>query len=181
MLANDRQLYFHRSSGFSALELVVTVAVISLVALVALQQFYKLLVDVERSKLELDLTTFRSALSLQVANYYAKGNLAELKTLVASNPIDLLPDKPENYLGILNEGNLDDAKRGSWFYDDQSHALVYVVKNGLYFETPLVSPPRVSFRVEPVYSESHSGPVHRYLTGLVLRAQQPYRWRSPWK
>lgn len=181
MIANDRKLYFYRSDGFSVLELVVVVAVISLVAFVALQQFYKLLVDVERSSLELDLTTFRGALILQVADYYAKGKLAELKTLVDSNPIDLLPDKPENYLGILNEGNLHDAKRGSWFYDDQSHVLVYLVKNSLFFETPLVSPARISFRVEPVYSDNSSGSGHRYLTGLVLRAQQTYRWRSPWK
>ena len=181
MIANNKHSYLSRPGGFSVLELVVAVAVITLVAVVAFHQFYKLLVDVERSRLELDLTTFQSVLSLQVADYYAKGRLADLETLVDSNPIDLLAEKPENYLGVIREGDLNHAKKGSWFYDDRSHVLVYLVKNSFYFETLLDSPTQIRFRVEPVYSDTSLKQGRRYLTGLVLQAQEPYLWRSPWE
>ena len=169
-----------RQRGFSPLELVVVVAVISLLALVALHQFYKLLVDVERSAMELDLSVMRSALSMQVADYFAKGRLGDLEALVNSNPVDLLEEKPDNYLGVISYKNLENIEKGSWFFAEQAHELIYLVKNELYFETTLDPPARARFKVEAVYSDqTKAAGGAESISGLLLEELEPYCWLRP--
>jgi len=179
MITNKNSSYILLQRGFSALELIVVVAVISLLALVALHQFYKLLVDVERSAMELDLSVMRSALSMQVADHFAKSRLGDLEALVSSNPVDLLEEKPDNYLGVISYQNLTDIKKGSWLFNERAQELVYLAKNELYFETSLAPPARARFKVEAVYSEASRWGHKAGITGLILKEQEPYRWLKP--
>ena len=167
--------------GFTFLELIVVITIISALAMVALDRYYKLLVDVERTSMEHDLGVLRSAIAMQVAGHYVAGNLSELTKLVGSNPMDLLAEKPSNYLGAISADRLAEIERGSWFYDTSSGTLVYLARNGLYFESPLREPARAGFKIFPVYSErGEEGAGQKYLSGLTLRALEPYRWLRPW-
>lgn len=170
---------YSRQRGFTLLEFAVATIVISLIAIVALHQFYKLLVDVERSAMELDLSVIRSALSMQVADHFAKNRLGDLEALVNSNPIDLLEEKPDNYLGVISSKKLENIKKGNWLFDEQGHELIYLVKNGLYFETLSAPPACARFKVEAVYLQTTRLGGKGGISGLILKEQQPYRWLKP--
>jgi len=170
-----------RQRGFTFLELVVVIAIISVLGVVALNRYYKLLVDVERTSMEHDLGVMRSAVGMQVAGHFVAGNMAGLKKLVGSNPMDLLAEKPNNYLGVISHYELKDIEKGSWFFDSKSGALIYLVRNQLYFETQQGEPSRARFKIQPVYSDRAKGDKKtEYISGLTLKALEPYRWLRPW-
>lgn len=168
-----------KQRGFTFLELVVVIAVISVLAVAALNHYYKLLVDVERTSMEHDLGVMRSAIGMQVAGHYVTGNMVGLKKLVGSNPMDLLAEKPNNYIGVLGQIRLDDIDKGQWFYDRKEGVLIYLVRNQLYFETELNPPVRARFKILPVYSDRAGGD-RNYISGLTLKALEPFRWLRPW-
>jgi prepilin-type N-terminal cleavage/methylation domain-containing protein len=170
-----------KQGGFTFLELVVVITIISVLGVVALNRYYKLLVDVERTSMEHDLGVMRSAISMQFAGYYVAGNLAGLGKLVDSNPMDLLAETPNNYLGVISHYQIEDIEKGSWFYDSKEQTLIYLVRNQLYFETELTEPQRARFKIYPIYSDRVKGGVKaKSISGLTLKAIEPYRWLRPW-
>ena len=178
---HGRHLSSSKQRGFTLLELAVVVTIISVLAVFALNYYYKLLVDVERTSMEHNLGVMRSAISMQFAGYYVAGNMAGLKDLVGSNPMDLLAEKPSNYLGVISHYKFEDIEKGSWFYDSKEQTLLYLVRNQLYFETDLAEPARARFKIYPVYSDrAKEGSKIKYLSGLTLKEMAPYRWLRPW-
>lgn len=181
MTANyDRKFLRSRQRGFTFFELAVVITVISILAVVVLTYYYKLLVDVERTAMERDLGIMRSAIGLQVAGYFVAGNMTGLNDLVGSNPMDLLSETPKNYLGVIGYYKIENIEKGSWFYDSKEQMLIYLVKNQLYFETKLPAPARARFKIYPVYSDSAEGGKKKYISGLTLKELEPYRWLRPW-
>ncbi len=182
MRTNDGQIIPRLNQrGFTFFELVIVISVISILGVVALNVYYKLLVDVERTSMEHDLGVMRSSISIQVAGYFVAGNMDGLEKLVDSNPMELLAEKPNNYLGVISHYKLGKIEKGSWFYDGESQTLIYMVRNQIYFETPLEEPSRARFKVFPVYSDrTQAGGRKRYISGLTLKALEPYRWLRPW-
>ena len=177
----NRFLPDSKQSGFTFLELVVVIFIISILGVVALNHYYKLLVDVERTSAEHDLGVMRSAISMQVAAHFVAGDMAGLKKLADSNPMDLLAETPNNYLGVLSHYQLDDLELGSWFYDSQKKVLIYLARNQVYLETDLKEPARIQFKIFPVYSERKQGNrTTKYISGLTLKALESYRWLRPW-
>lgn len=170
-----------KQRGFTVFELVVVIAVISVLAIVALNYYYKLLVDVESTSMELDLGIMRSAVSMQVADHLASGNVSGLKKLVDGNPLDLLAEMPDNYLGVISHYRIEEIEKGSWFFDGKAQTLIYTVRNQIYFETELAGSARARFRVFPVYSDRIVGNKKaKYISGLMLKELEPYRWLRPW-
>ena len=165
--------------GLTLLELVVTVLVISAVGLVALHYYYKLMVDIERTTMERDISAMRSAIGLQIAAHYAGGRMAELEGWTGGNPMVLLVEPPENYMGVVEQVDLE-LKKGSWYYDKSRGILVYLVRNRLFFETELDSPARAEFQLVAQFAEGQTASGQRQVRGLELRTIHPYRWVSPW-
>ena len=182
MITNyDQDILNSKQRGFTFFELAVVIAIISILGAVALNYYYKLLVDVERTSMEHDLGVMRSAISMQVAGHFVAGNMAGLKKLVNSNPMDLLAEKPNNYLGVIDHYKIEDIEKGSWFFDSKAGILVYTVRNQLYFETDLGEPPRARFKIQLVYSDrTKGGGEKKYISGLTLQALEEYRWLRPW-
>lgn len=182
MKTNNRQFIPRLNQrGFTFFELIVVISVISILGVVALNVYYKLLVDVERTSMEHDLGVMRSSISMQVAGYFVAGNMDGLEKLVDSNPMELLTEKPNNYLGVISHYKLEKIEKGSWFYDGESQTLTYMVRNQIYFETSLEEPSRARFKVFPVYSDrTQPWGKKRYISGLTLKALEPYRWLRPW-
>ncbi len=170
-----------KQRGFTFLELVVVVSIISILGVVALNYYYKLMVDVERTSMERDLGVMRSAIGIQVAGHFVSGNMAGLEKLVDSNPMDLLAEKPSNYLGVISHYKVEEIEKGSWFYDSGARTLIYMVRNQLYFETELENPVRARFKIFPVYSDrERKGGTKKYISGLTLKGLEQYRWLRPW-
>ncbi len=179
MFNYGRHHMLSKQRGFTLLELIVVIIIVSVLAVFALNRYYKLLVDVERASMEHDLGVMRSAISMQVAGHYVAGNMAGLEKLIGSNPMDLLAEKPKNYIGTNLLKTLDNIERGSWFYDRKEETLIYLVQNQLYFDTELGLPDRARFKILPVYSD-RTGSHKRNISGLTLKALEPYRWLRPW-
>ncbi len=166
--------------GLTLLELAVTILVISALGLVALHYYYKLMVDIERTTMERDLSAIRSAIGLQIAAHYAGGRMAQLEGWTGGNPMVLLVEPPENYVGVIDHVDVE-LKMGSWYFDKSRGVLIYLARNRLYFESELESPPRAEFRLEAQFTERQSGEtVYKQVSGLELKTTHPYRWVSPW-
>ncbi len=172
--------YSKNYGGFSLLEAMVVIFFISIIGVVALSYYYKLLVDIEQTTMAYNLGVMRSAVSMQVAKAYVSGDKDILKTLIGSNPVDLLKDKPDNYVGEVSSAAMGQAAKGSWFYDPQQGILNYQVRNTLYFESALKSSKVARFRIEPVFAEQKSTRGIRRISGLELKEQESYRWLRPW-
>lgn len=164
--------------GYTFLELLIVIVIISILLVVALHHYRKLLVDVERTSLQHDLGVMQSAVGMQVAEHFLAGDMAGLQQLVNSNPMDLLAEKPKNYIGIVSHKEPAEIEQGSWYFDTDSNALIYLVINQRYFESEL-KPARTRFKIYPVYSDKKVGEEKKtYLSGLSLRSIEPYRWRK---
>lgn len=162
--------------GFTLFELVVVIAIISILASFALNRYTRLLVDVERTSMEHDLGVLRSAISMQVAAHYLAGDMQGLSLLAGSNPMKLLSEQPKNYLGALSHAEVGTVEEGHWYYDLDSKELVYLVINDRYFVTESHAS-KARFKVFPVYSEKNLEQTkNTYLSGLRLKAVEPYRW-----
>jgi prepilin-type N-terminal cleavage/methylation domain-containing protein len=166
--------------GLTLLELAVTILVISAVGLVALHYYYKLMVDIERTTVQRDVSAMRSAIGLQIAAHYSAGKMAELEGWTGGNPMELLVVPPDNYRGVIDSVDLQ-LKNGSWYFDKSRGVLIYVVRNRLYFESELDNPPRAEFHLQALFTErQHGQTVYKQISGLELKIIHPYRWVSPW-
>lgn len=169
---------FRGERGYTFLELLIVIVIISILIAVALDRYSKLLVDVERTSMQHDLGVMRSAVGMQVAEHFLAGNMAGLQQLVDSNPMDLLAEKPKNYLGPISHREPDEIEKGNWYYDTDNNTLIYLVINQRFFETEL-KPARARFKIYPVYSEKKVGAETKtYLSGLSLRSMEAYRWQK---
>jgi len=54
---------------------------------------------------------------------------------------------PASYAGELDAPAPDRIAPGKWYFDTESRLLVYRVRHGRYFESPLSGPGRARFRV----------------------------------
>lgn len=181
MIANYRpKAYNNHQRGLTLLELAVVVLVISAVGLVALHYYYKLMVDIERTTMERDVSAIRSAIGLQIAAHYVAGKMTELEGWTGGNPMELLVEPPDNYRGVIEQVDLE-LKKGSWYFDKSRGILIYLARNRLYFESELDNPAWAEFRLEALYTERQSGEtVYQQVSGLELKTIHPYRWVSPW-
>ena len=161
-------------SGFSLLELVVVIAIISVLLAVAIVKLWPLQVEAERVAMEQVLGSLRSALGIKVADYFVRNDVAGVRSLTDTNPMDRLSELPKNYLGALDGANPGSIEGGSWYFDIPGKTLVYQVRNQDYFRGGAGSPARARFTIRVVYEERGRG--RNEIAGVTLDALEPYRW-----
>jgi len=163
--------------GLTLFELMVVVAVISIVGALLLNrlQFYQEMA--EKAAMEQTVVMLRSALRLQVASYIVKGKLSELETLTGDNPMNWLSRQPANYLGEYANPHPSHAPAGKWYYDRTNQELVYWVNRGKYFIPDSSGEKRARFRVVRVSNDSVvSAPDNRELGSIELKTVEAYVW-----
>ncbi|OGI38280.1 MAG: hypothetical protein A2140_07375, partial [Candidatus Muproteobacteria bacterium RBG_16_62_13] len=117
------------SRGFSLLELVIVVVIISVLLTVAISRLLALQVDAERVAMETVAGTLRSAIGMKVAEHIVNQDVPGLVRLVGTNPMDRLAELPGNYLGVQDGVNPATLADGNWYYDRRDGTLVYLVRN----------------------------------------------------
>jgi len=170
------------SNGFTQFEMVIVIILISILSAVAIQRMWSWRYEIERTFVETVKGNIKSALGLQTANLALKGKLNLLFTLAGSNPFSLLAQKPDKYLGILTDKQAENYPAGSWYFNDQQKALVYLVEHSEYFQTDLKGRPRIRLMIRLIYTDKNLN--RRYepgvdgIDGLDLVSLDNYRWKE---
>lgn len=169
--------------GFSTLELVIVIIIISLLIVFAADRLLKYRVDAERVSVEQLAGTLRSAMSIQVASIVAtEGSLQNIAKLNKSNPMTFLAETPGTYLGELDKPDPESIEAGYWYFDKQQDMLVYRVINSDFLQTPLEGPARIRFQLQLVYTDKNRN--RRFdagrdsIHGMRLQAVEPYKWKK---
>jgi general secretion pathway protein G len=169
------------SRGFSLLELVVVIVLISILLAVAIERLLLTKARAEGTAMEQLVGTIRSAMTIRVAELVAGAHVPEVATLVGSNPILLLAEPPQNYLGQLFGPDPSILPSGGWYFDQRDRALCYLVESADYFQSALPAPPRACFAVVLVFDDMNGNkrydPAEDTLRGLRLIELAPYEWR----
>lgn len=167
--------------GFSFLELVVVIVIISVLLVVAISRLLALQVDAERVAMESVAGALRSALGIKVAHHIVKSDMRGLERLAGSNPMAQLAEVPVNYLGELAAPDPRKLPDGHWYFDTRDGTLVYLVRNKGFFEGGLAEPPRARFAIQLVYEDRNASgryePGVDEIQGLRLVPLEPYAWR----
>ncbi len=170
----------HCNRGFSLLELVIVIVIISVLLVLAISRLLALQVDAERVTMETVAGTLRSAIGIKVAESIVNMKVADLQALEGSNPMALLAETPHNYLGERDGVDPATLEDGNWYFDNRAKALIYLVRSKGFFSGGLPNPPRARFALRLVYSDKNWNGVFNpgvdAIEGLRLSAVEPYSW-----
>jgi len=168
------------SRGFSLLELVIVIVIISVLMVLAMTRLLALMVDAERVTMESVAGALRSAIGMKVAEGIVKSKVSELRAFEGSNPMALLAETPRNYLGELDGVDPAKLEDGNWYFDKRDKTLVYLVRNKGFFTGGQSGPPRARFAVRLVYSDSNGNgvfdPGADTVEGLRMTPVEKYSW-----
>lgn len=113
-----------RQSGISRLELAVAIAVFAVLAGVLLERLLYVEEYAEMTAMELTVANMRTGLRNRMGDMLIRDQVSEIATLADENPVNWLENRPESYLGEF-DGAPDQDLRGTWYYDRNSHEIVY--------------------------------------------------------
>ncbi len=112
-----------QARGFSLLELVVVIAIIGALLAIALDRLLPYIDEAERVGVVTLESQLQSALMVAAAKRIAGGRAASIVEFDRSNPLQLMLEPPDNYVGELHDPV--DVPRRSWYFDLDTRRLVY--------------------------------------------------------
>ena len=170
----------NQQRGFTLLELVVVIIIISILGLFAIDRIFALRIAAEQASVKQIVGTIKSALGLEVARLALDGNMAGVAKLNKSNPMLLLSQTPNNYIGEKDKSNKI-KETGVWYFDKKQKNLVYNVTYTENFKTDLEGTPRIRYRVKLIYNDRNKNKRFdaRYdgIAGLDLFTVDKYSWK----
>lgn len=163
-----------RERGFSLLELLAAVILISVFALSLMDRlrFYQELA--EKANAEFTIARLKSALRIQMATLIAQGRTREFSSLEQQNPMDWLEERPGNYHVV--SGNAG-PEPGFWQFNTDDRVLTYWVTHDDYFEPDKSGNKRIRLRVIAVRDTSGSiSETQNRVVTVRLELVEPYVW-----
>lgn len=157
--------------GFSLLELVVVIVIVSVLAVFAIDRLLALRFEAERAGVQSVLSALRSGLYIQFAGHAVRGQLDRAAAAEGSNPMLTLSEKPESYAGEFHGADPASFAPGTWYFDSRDGVLVYMVRFSEQFTTPLGPPPRMRYKVVPDYDNNQ-------VRGLKLVPLEAFSWKG---
>jgi prepilin-type N-terminal cleavage/methylation domain-containing protein len=112
--------------GFSLLECAVATSVFALLVAIFSGRALFYHSEAERVVSEQLLGTLRTALQVRAAQLVTSEGERGLERLADQNPMSLLSEKPDNYLGEFYRPDLRKLPHGNWFFDRRDRNLVYL-------------------------------------------------------
>lgn len=107
------------------MELVVVIAIISILAAVALDRLLPYIDEAERVSVIRVEGQLRSTLMMEAAERIVRGQSATITELNGSNPVHFLAEPPKNYIGPLSKRVNNGAPPRHWYFDEGRRELVY--------------------------------------------------------
>lgn len=166
-------------SGFSLLELVIVIILVILLFLFAFDRLLPIRGNAEGAKVASVIGSLRSAVGLEVARRIVEGGASAIAELEGSNPMELLQERPDRYLGERSATPAEVAG-GAWYFDPEQRALVYRVDYPQYLEGTPEGPVALRWRLQLVFEnlDGRQGfdPGTDRLDGVRLAPLDAYRW-----
>lgn len=163
--------------GFSLLELAGAFTLVAIVAAVLLDRLMYYEELAEKARMEATISTLKSALRVRMATMMIEGRAHEYRLLAGQNPIDWLDRMPDDYRGAV--ADIAGMPAGAWYFDHADRTLVYLVRNGRYFQPDSEGLKRVRLNVVSVSNRPGTG----LSSGMVepsdtvaIRLLEPYHW-----
>ena len=165
--------------GFTLLEMVIVIILISILGLIILNRVWKYRVYAEEAVVTATVGNIRSALGLEVAQLAVRGNAHKISRLENTNPMELMAQKPDNYLGeFSNSSKINQT--GVWYFDKNEKTLNYIVSYTEHFQSKVKGTPRTRHKLKLVYTDNNNNKRFDkgidYVGGLDLVAMEPYKW-----
>ncbi|MEX1199132.1 MAG: type II secretion system protein [Pseudohongiellaceae bacterium] len=184
--------------GLTLFELVVFILVVAIIFATAFDRFREYPGAAERANFQTTLAQLRSAVNMEMMAAIATGNWQELESLEDSNPMDLLLETPDNYVGEFMAVAESSMPRRVWYFDETRGQLVYLPNDNehLYVDQGAgwKRADSLQFRIDMRYegddaSENSASGADREealspsrdqgdWTGLTLMAVTPFDWRN---
>jgi len=111
--------------GFSLLELVTVITVISILVVVALDRLLPYMDEAERVSVIRLEGQLRSTLMMEAAERIVRGQSATITQLNGSNPVHFLLEPPKNYLGEMTSPAPGSMPSRHWYFDTGRRELTY--------------------------------------------------------
>jgi hypothetical protein len=165
--------------GFSRAELLLVVALIGGLTTVLLDRLRYYQEAAEKAGMEYTISALRSALRLRLSTLMLEGRAQEARLLARQNPMDWLERKPDNYAGAFTRPAPGSIAAGNWYFDSDKHTLVYLVKNGRYFQPGADGEKRVRLKLILVHTQpatAGAGTKDLPTDSVQLQIDIPYRW-----
>jgi len=162
-------------SGFSLLELAVSLTLIGacLLALLDRVLFYQELA--EKARMEYTATTLKLALQLRVGTLMAEGRRIDYPALARENPVAWLERPMAGYAGEVTADQPARLAGGSWYFDRPRAELVYVVDLDRHFSSGGEAGGRVRWHVQLVRPLGQPA-TDMTAVGARFVSVAPYRW-----
>lgn len=178
-MSNSNNHYIPTQKGFTLLEMVVVIILIGILALIILDRVWKFRVYAEEAAVTSIIGNTRSALGLEVAKLAVRGKISNIALLENTNPMNLLAQKPNNYLGEIKDATKITSK-GNWYFNTHDHTLNYIVSYTEQFKSKVKGIKRTRHQLKMVFTDNNKN--NRFdkgiddLNGLDLVALEPYKW-----
>ncbi len=170
------------SAGFSLLELVVVIALISTLVAVAINRLLPYIDEAERVAVLRVEGQLRSTLMMEAAQRIVRGRSASLSDLEGANPIKFLLEPPKNYVGERLRQEIEQSPARRWYYEQDRQRLVYRLGEpfGLPVHDESVEDP--AFEVRVAFADSNGNGVfeaqREELYGVRLQRVAGAKWLS---
>jgi hypothetical protein len=143
----------NRQGGFSRLEWALVTALVGLFISLFLSRVLAMQADVERVRLLQLEGRMQSMLGLELSRRVVAHDLSGIGELQGSNPIDLLQQPPENYLGERWSPELSSLPDKAWVFDRSRGVLIYTVSHKARFHSRLPGRARMEYRIVLAYRD----------------------------
>ena len=157
------------SRGFTLIELIVVISVVAVLATTALDRLFWYQGQAEKAAMEYTASMIKSSLWMSAASLMMAERTSEIPALAEHNPMNLLAQKPENYLGEIDGTRTASLASGNWFYDSSKHQVIYVVGQRRYFTPEVPEDFTIRYDMKVLYGEMELAPSNKvsYIAGIT--------------
>lgn len=124
MTAGNGTLAIRVQAGFSLLELVVVIIIIGVLLVTAINRLLPYLDEAERVAVLTVESQLKNTLVMEAAQRIVRGQYASISELEHINPMSLLLEAPDNYIGERRTDRSELPER-RWYFDPDRRRLVY--------------------------------------------------------
>ncbi|MDP2805310.1 MAG: type II secretion system protein [Gallionellaceae bacterium] len=165
--------------GFSLIELIIVIAIVSVLMSVFLDRVWYYQEMAEKTAMEETMGAIQSALTMQVGKNYTRDNQQALGKLATENPVKWLQKSPRNYAGEFFDMPPTSLVAGSWLFDLKSHQLIYVLDRSEHFVPGKEGKKWIRFRVNVKQAEvlrNDVGTGEKEWVGTVFESTEQIKW-----